>query len=155
MIEPVVMSVIVSLTPERAFALFTSELGSWWPLRTHSIGEEHAATCGVESGIGGAVYEALDDGTRHSWGRVFVWEPPYRVAFTWHPGMPESDAQQVEIRFTSEDAGTRVRLEHYGWEVLGDKGAEVREGYANGWKHVFGELYVDAARNAANAEVRS
>jgi len=152
-IEPVVISAVVPLSPERAFALFTSELGSWWPLRTHSIGQEHAAQCGLEPGVGGDCYELLDDGTRHSWGRVIVWEPPHRVAFTWHPGMPESDAQQVEVRFTPDANGTRVELNHHNWEVLGDRAAEVRAGYANGWKHVFGERYVNAAR--AEAEVHS
>jgi len=149
MIEPVSMSVVVPLSPERAFALFTSEMGSWWPLRTHSLGEEHAIDCGIEPRVGGDVYESVDDGTRHSWGRVVVWEPPHRVAVTWHPGMPESDAQQVEVRFTAEGDGTHVELEHYGWEVLGDRAAEFREGYANGWKSLFGEIFVEAAHRAA------
>jgi uncharacterized protein YndB with AHSA1/START domain len=156
LIEPVSMSITVPIPAERAFALFTTELGSWWPLRTHSIGEERTVTCGVEPRVGGAVYEELNDGTRHEWGRVIVWEPPDRVALTWHPGMAPSDAQQVEISFTREsDTTTRVDLSHYGWEVLGEQAAEVRAGYANGWKTVFGELYAGAARKAAGAEVNS
>lgn len=155
MIDPVSMTVVVPLPKERAFQLFTSEIGSWWPLATHSIGQESAVSCGMEPRVGGALYESLSDGERHSWGRVVVWEPHDRVAFSWHPGHEESEAQQVEVRFTPDGSGTRVDLRHYGWEALAEKAQAVRDGYANGWKHVFGELFVEAARKAAAAEVLS
>jgi len=41
--EPVRKRRVVALAPERAFELFTRSMASWWPLRTHSIGEERAA----------------------------------------------------------------------------------------------------------------
>ena len=152
MIEPVVMTVTVPVPPERAFALFTRELDSWWPMSTHSLGESRTVGCGIEPRVGGQVFESLDDGTRHQWGRVLVWEPPARVAFSWHPGHLESEAQQVEIVFTAENAATRVVLRHFGWEALGDKAAETREGYAHGWQSVFCELYAGAASKLAGAE---
>ncbi len=155
MIEPVLMSVVVPLTPSRAFDLFTTDLATWWPMLTHSLGEAQTVSCGMEPHVGGQVFEALDDGTRHQWGRVVAWEPPDRVAFSWHPGHRESEAQQVEVRFAPERGGTCVELKHYGWEALGDKAAESREGYANGWKSVFGELYVAAAKKLATTEVRT
>ena len=36
-IAPVLKSVHVSCSPEHAFAVFTREIGSWWPLETHAI----------------------------------------------------------------------------------------------------------------------
>ena len=47
--------------------------------------------------------------------------------------------------FRDEGEGTRVILEHRGWERLGDRGTEARMGYADGWPRVFAELYARAA----------
>jgi uncharacterized protein YndB with AHSA1/START domain len=149
LIEPVFMTAVVPIDPQQAFDLFTHDFGSWWPVKTHSIGQSHAVTAVIEPFAGGAVYERLDDDTRHAWGNVLVWEPPNRVVLSWHPGHEPSRAQQVEVRFTAADAGTRVELRHYGWEVLGDQAQEVRSGYAHGWVTVFGESFVDAANRAA------
>jgi hypothetical protein len=48
----------------------------------------------------------------------------------------------VELRFTDNGFGTRVELEHRGWEMLGERAAEVREGYNTGWVPVLAR-YVD------------
>ena len=41
-IQPVRKQRRVPLEPARAFELFTDSMATWWPLRTHSIGEEAA-----------------------------------------------------------------------------------------------------------------
>ena len=41
-IEPVVKSLRLKLTPDEAFTLFTEEVDTWWPLDTHSVGEDEA-----------------------------------------------------------------------------------------------------------------
>jgi hypothetical protein len=38
-VEAVRKSLVVNCDVERAFEVFTREIGSWWPLDTHSIGE--------------------------------------------------------------------------------------------------------------------
>jgi len=42
---------------------------------------------------------------------------------------------EVEVRFVPDGEGTRVELEHRGWERVGAEASEVREGYASprGW----------------------
>ena len=35
-VEPIVRSVTVRCDSERAFRLFTEEMGSWWPIQTHA-----------------------------------------------------------------------------------------------------------------------
>ena len=50
------------------------------------------------------------------------------------------------MRFTEIDGGTRVELEHRGWERLGDRASGARADYEEGWEPVLG-LY----RGAANA----
>ena len=43
-ISPIVKVVTVAARPEQAFRRFTEEIATWWPLRTHSVGEERAET---------------------------------------------------------------------------------------------------------------
>lgn len=64
------------------------------------------------------------------------------MVFSWLPGRDASTAQEVELSFTDNGFGTRVELEHRGWEMLGERAAEVREGYNTGWVPVLAR-YVD------------
>lgn len=135
----------VASPPERAFALFTEGIAGWWPLRTHSVTEERAENVVFEPGVGGRIYERALDGEEHDWGAVTAWEPPGRVAFTWHPGRGQDTAQDVEVRFEPSGSGTRVELVHTGWERLGDHAAAQFENYDGGWDVVLGERFGAAA----------
>jgi uncharacterized protein YndB with AHSA1/START domain len=136
-IEPVRKTVEVGCTVAEAFRLFTDEIDSWWPLATHSIGEADAEACYFEGREGGRIYESDADGSIHLWGTVTAWEPPTRVIFTWHPGRDASTAQEVELRFLESAHGTRVELEHRGWEILGEGAVETRNAYESGWVGVL------------------
>jgi uncharacterized protein YndB with AHSA1/START domain len=139
-VEPVRKSVTVPAAPPRAFELFTAHIGEWWPLVTHSVGAEHAAGVAFGEGAGGQITETLADGTTSVWGTVTQWEPPHRVAFTWHAGTPEAEATRVEVTFAPDGPGsTVVRLVHSGWERRPD-GASAREGYDSGWEPVMGRF---------------
>jgi len=136
-IEPVRKSVTVPADPQRAFELFTAHIQEWWPLRTHSVGTEHAVGIAFGQGAGAAIIETLADGTTSVWGTITEWGPPHRVAFTWHPGSAEAEATRVEVTFTQNGPGsTVVRLVHSGWERRPD-GATAREGYDSGWEPVI------------------
>ncbi|HEY7510564.1 MAG TPA: SRPBCC family protein [Vicinamibacteria bacterium] len=143
-IEALRASVTVARPPAEAFEVFTAGIARWWPLRSHSIGEARAAFCAIEPRVGGEVYEVRDDGQRFSWGRVLVWEPPHRLVMSWHPGRPLAVAQEVEVRFTPEGGGTRVDLEHRGWEKLGEEAADARASYEGGWRTVLGTHFAGA-----------
>jgi uncharacterized protein YndB with AHSA1/START domain len=99
-VEPVRKSVTVPAAPRRAFELFTAHMHQWWPLPTHSVGAEHAVGIVFGAGAGAAIVETMADGTTAVWGTVTRWEPPHRVAFTWHPGAAEAEATRVEVTFT-------------------------------------------------------
>jgi len=142
-IEPVRKSVVVEATVEHAFRVFTERIGEWWPVKTHSVHEEHADTAGLEPRLGGALYE-LWSGGREEWGTITVWEPPHRLVHTWHPGHGLEEATEVEVRFSPQGGSTLVELEHRGWEARGARGAEIRAGYDSGWARIL-ELYVAAA----------
>ena len=144
-LPPLRFEIAVGLEPAAAFRLFTERIATWWPLPTHSLGGGRAFTCFVEPRVGGRLAEVRDDGEESVWGTVLAWEPPQRLAFTWHPGRPATTAQQVEVRFEPAAGGTRVVLEHRGWEALGAEAEATRRNYEGGWAFVIGERYRAAA----------
>jgi uncharacterized protein YndB with AHSA1/START domain len=151
-IEPVRKSVTVPADPVRAFEIFTAHIQDWWPLDTHSVGLGQAVGLAFGEGAGATITETLADGSTTAWGTITGWDPPHRVAFTWHPGQPEAEATSVEVTFAQNGAGsTVVRLAHSGWERRPD-GPAAREGYDSGWEPVVGRFA--AALRGSTAEDR-
>jgi uncharacterized protein YndB with AHSA1/START domain len=135
---PIRKSVRVRARPEKAFHRFTAEIGEWWPLQSHSVGQRDAETVVMEGRPGGRILERIRGGRECVWGTVTAWEPPRRVAFTWHPGDDPARAQDIEVRFTGEGDHTRVDLEHRGFERLGAGARKAYRGYPIGWAYVLG-----------------
>ena len=144
---PVVKTITVPAKPETAFAIFTRDLGKWWPLATNSIsamtgGVARAVTMG--QGVGAPLVETSADGEELIWGKVTVWEPGKRLGLDWHVGGPADRATKVLVEFQPTEAGTRVTLTHDGWEILGDKAQSSRDSYNSGWVNVFETAYAGA-----------
>ena len=137
-------SVTVTVPVDEAFRVFTEEMETWWPLRTHAVDTENSDTVVMEGREGGRLFERGTSGEEHVWGIVQSWEPPQRVGYTWHPGRGEDTAQEVEVTFTPEGDGTRVEVRHWGWEKLGDRLEEMIASYNEGWDLVLGR-YAEAA----------
>jgi uncharacterized protein YndB with AHSA1/START domain len=135
--------VVVNRPREEAFELFTAGLASWWPFETHSPANERPEEVVFEERVGGRVYDRLASGEEHEWATVSAWEPPERFVLDWHVsrGRPSTE---LEVRFEPEDSGTRVELEHRGWERHADEAAETHRSYDEGWDTVLGR-YVAAA----------
>lgn len=143
-VAPVVKTVTVEAPVERAFAVFTREIGSWWPTETHSLHPGDVERVVWEEFAGGALYEIAPDGDRAQWATVLQWEPPHRLVIAWQVN-PDRLGTEVEVRFTDEAGRTRVDLEHRGWENLEVEGAEIRAAYDTGWDHVLGRFVAGAA----------
>jgi uncharacterized protein YndB with AHSA1/START domain len=135
-LAPIRRTITVRCALDRAFRVFTEELGAWWPLATHSVaeysfsGRAKAATAVLEGRPGGRVYEVMADGREAEWAEVLTWEPPRRVVLAWKPNPARTHPTEVEIIFTDVGGQTRVDVEHRGWDRLGEDAAEAREGYA-------------------------
>ena len=138
-LAPVTKSVVVAAGVDRAFELFTAQMGDWWPLISHSVGGQEATAVVMQCREGGEIVESLADGATASWGRVTNWDPPRRVAFTWHPGAPIGEATHVEVSFEPDDGGTLLTLIHSGWAAQPD-GERARMGYDSGWEVVLAPL---------------
>jgi uncharacterized protein YndB with AHSA1/START domain len=136
-LPPVRKSVAVPLSPTAAFDLFVRRLPEWWPLAARSVFLHAAASCHVEAHVGGRLYERSRDGREETWGRFTAFEDGKRVVFTWHPGMAETSATEVEIVFVPTRSETRVDVEHRGWERLGPRASFVRSIMEGGWPGVL------------------
>ena len=137
-IEPVHKTLVVHCSPERAFEVFTREIGSWWPLDKYSIGETEIVEVVFEEQVGGRVFERHADGSEAGWGRVLSWDPPGSFSMSWSPGSDPAKATELSVRFAAEGDGTRVALEHSGWEILAEGAHETRNSYDGGWESVLG-----------------
>jgi len=151
-IETVTRSVLVRLDPEAAFELFVDRFGEWWPKDSHHILDSPAADAVLEPHEGGRWYERAEDGSECDWGRVLEVHRPDRIVLAWQltPDWKfdpdRGNATQVEVTFTAEGDGTRVTLEHSGFQVHGEAGAAMRESVdgEGGWGQLM-ELYKNAA----------
>ncbi len=150
--KAVAHSVLVPLSPEAAFELFTDRFGDWWPRDSHHISDTPTAIGILEPREGGRWYERAEDRSECDWGHVRELERPERLLLAWQL-TPEwkfdpdpAKATEVEVTFTAEKDGTRVTLEHRGFEVHGDAGAGMRESVSSdgGWPSLL-ELYRSAA----------
>jgi uncharacterized protein YndB with AHSA1/START domain len=144
---PLRMTFVVDCPPQHAFAVWTSQIGTWWP-RDHTVSGD-AAEVVLESSEGGRIYERTSTGVRHEWGEVTVWEPPRRLAYRWHLGRDRAAATEVEITFVAEgEARTRIQIEHGGWEKLGDEAVASRDQNRGGWDALLPHFTAAAERRA-------
>jgi hypothetical protein len=136
-LPPVHKSVVVPLSAEDAFDLFVRRLPEWWPLAARSVSLADAESCHVEPHVGGRLYERARSGAEHTWGRFKVVEVGRRAVFSWHPGVPEGAATEVEVTFVAEGPSTRVDVLHRDWERLGARASFVRGLMDGGWLGVL------------------
>jgi len=140
--ETSVKSSVDVLAPiERAFRVFTEDIGSWWD-PTHHILEGELAEMVFEPHVGGHVYDRGVDGSECRWARVLAYEPPHRFVISWDVSVQwrlETDrdkTSEVEVRFVELDGDhTRVELEHRNIERHGPGWEEMRDavGSPGGW----------------------
>jgi uncharacterized protein YndB with AHSA1/START domain len=151
--DAVTQSVLVPLAPGAAFELFTDRFSEWWPTDSHHILEDaEGVEALLEARAGGRWFERAGDGRECDWGRVLELDRPSRILLAWQltpqwkfdPDM--ENATQVEVTFEPDGDGTRVTLEHRGFDVHGEAGAAMRESVSaeGGWAQLM-ELYRNAA----------
>jgi len=146
--DPIVKTVTLPLPPEKAFEVFTTGMGDWWPLDSHSLSAQEdgvpARDVTVTPEKGGPVYETKPDGSTAPWGTVTDWAPGERFAMTWHVGRPEDQASHVRVGFDVVADGTKVTLIHDNWQALGSEAAALHGVYHTGWGMVFVQRYAKA-----------
>jgi uncharacterized protein YndB with AHSA1/START domain len=141
--QPVVtVAVEVPAEPVTAFEIFTGEIGRWWrPGPINWNYSDRAVGMRIEPGVGGRWIEVHDEATGEGFehGRVLVWEPGERLVLRYEDRGHDIDGTEVEVRFEPVEGGTRVTLEHRGWERLAaDLAARKIHGKRWGWANILG-----------------
>ena len=134
-IAPVKRSVQVRAAPARAFELFATRMGDWWP-KGKTVGKDPHVAIVVEPVAGGRWFERDSDGVEVQWGKVLAWEPPARLLlgwqlnseFTYDPDL----VTEVELTFAPSEGGTLVKLEHRHLERFGDAAERIAASLAGG-----------------------
>ena len=141
-------SVFVRCSPEHAFHVYTEKMSDWYPLEGHSLFDDPDGTVVWERRVGGRVYERSTSGEEGVWGTIVAWNPPHALSMTWHPGRGEETAQELTVRFSGEECGTRVEIVHTGWERLGADARARMAGYETGWGSVLQDFAVAAGEES-------
>lgn len=148
MIEPLRLNFDVPCGAADAFDLWTQRSATWWPPE-HTVSADPDVRVIFEGRPGGRIFERTPSGREIDWGEITVWEPPARLCYRWHIRVDRSDATDVEIRFRQLAAGgTRVEIEHRGWERLGARGRPWRQVNLGGWDGVLPAYRDQCARVA-------
>ena len=113
----VLVALRVKASPERAFDIFTQEIGAWWrPDRLFQITPHGDGALSFEGGEGGRLVTRLADGEIFEIGKVTEWRRGEKLAFVWRPAtLAEALATRVEVSFEAVGEETRVSVRHFGW----------------------------------------
>lgn len=142
-------SIIVELDIERAFRVWTEQIGLWWPA-THSLSGDPKTQVFIEGNVGGRFYERSSNGIEYDWGTVEVWDPPYRLAFKWYLGSSSELPTRVEVRFIALDENkTRVEIEHRGPELIGELWGSNKSRYSASWDNILPEFAAACSESQA------
>jgi uncharacterized protein YndB with AHSA1/START domain len=129
-------SVTVEADQQRAFDVFTTQIGTWWSPAYH-IGSADYDTAIIEPFEGGRWFERGVDGSEAVWGYVVTWDPPSRLVLTWQISAEwrfDSNLRtEIEVRFEPLAGDTtRVTLEHRHLDRFGAVAAEMRAIFDSG-----------------------
>ncbi|MDH3738357.1 MAG: SRPBCC domain-containing protein [Alphaproteobacteria bacterium] len=149
MLDPLISTIDVPCSQEKAFMVFVTEMGSWWPLDKRSMSIMHtgepAKSLSTEAKLGGRIVEIAHDDAEHHWGTITSYDPHDALKMDFHMGLPTDQASLVEVTFSAvEDELTRVELTQSNWEAFGDMAEMMRGGYGSGWVIIFEEAYKSA-----------
>lgn len=116
----VIVSLRVRASPQKAFDVFTQEIGVWWkPNGLFQITPRGDGVLRFEPGEDGKLLTDLPNGKSFEIGRITIWTPGERLAFTWRQGTFAADqTTYVDVRFEPAGDETRVTVEHRGWDAI-------------------------------------
>jgi uncharacterized protein YndB with AHSA1/START domain len=146
----VLVALRVDAPAARAFAAFTEEIGEWWqPNALFRFTERTDGRLAFEPDPPKRLVEIDADGERFEIGAVTLWDPPHRLVFDWRQsGFPDGQSTKVSVRFDALDEGTRVTVEHFGWDGIPQENAArhgfplgaIQERLAEWWQEQLGAL---------------
>lgn len=117
----VVVALRIAAPPARVFEAFTAEIAAWWrPNPLFAFTPRSPGVMAFEGeGNERRLVERLASGKVFEVGKVRVWEPGETLVVGWRQASfaPNMDTE-VEVRFEAVEGGTRVSIEHRGWDSV-------------------------------------
>lgn len=153
------VTTFVAVPPHEAFAVFTEEIDRWWRRgpRFRALHGEAGALSFERDARGRRLVERAG-GELFEIGRVLVWEPGRRLVFEWRASnFAPGDVTEVEVRFELAGEGTRVTLEHRGWDAIrgdhpvrhGQHGRELGARLGAHWAQLMGAYRLFASARSS------
>ena len=141
-IDSIRKELLVEVSQETAFKVFTEKMDLWWP-RTHHIGKSPMTEFVLEPKANGRWYSRHEDGSEQDVGYVLTWNPYGLLVLAWQIDGSFQFAPdlitEVEVLFIADGPEmTRVKLEHKNLERLG--GGKGVESMDEGWGKIM-DLY--------------
>lgn len=146
----IVKSAILRCSVDRAFELFTTQAGQWWPPERRHTGDP-ASEIRLERS--GRFLERAADGTEVELGVVRIFEPARRLVLDWYPGTGRDRPTRVEVRFEPVGSQTRITIEHSPGVAGTDTFGSNAPAYDRSWKLVL-EALEDRLRQSVAFELR-
>ncbi len=117
MSSKILVALRVAAPPEVVFDAFVDDIALWW--RPNALFSFTPRSPGVMAFQDGRLVERLPSGKVFEVGVVRAWERGARLVFGWRqasfaPGVET----EVEVRFEAVETGTRVTVEHRGWDAV-------------------------------------
>ena len=142
MSRSIVNTIEVRCSVRHAFDVFTSKVDLWWPVGHRAFDESVLL---FEAEVGGRFLERSANGEEVERGKVLSWEPPHRIAYSWHPGAIDQPTE-VEVIFEGADDRTVVTVTHAEAQSdMGDRWAVRAKKFQSAWDHLLVE-YIKLAQ---------
>jgi len=152
------VTTVVAVEPRDAFEVFTQEVDAWWCRGPRfRFLPDLPARLRFEGGSGGRLLEVDDSGAEFEVGRILDWKPGERLRFEFRAlAFEPGDVTEVLVRFEPVPDGTRVSIEHRGWDAFPDdhpvRHGLTGEAFDNMLGVWWGDLLVSLRRRAERRE---
>lgn len=113
------VTTFVAVDPEDAFDVFTRETDLWWRRGMRFRGGGDGSVVRFEGETERRLVEVSTGGETFEIGRVLAWERGLHLAFEWRGrAFAPGEVTHVDVRFEGASGGTRVTIEHAGWDAI-------------------------------------
>jgi hypothetical protein len=135
-------SVLLRMTPDAAFRLFTGQISAWWPAERRHTSDPRST---LHLYADGRFFERASDGYELELGRVIEWTAPERIVLDFYIATGPAHPTRAEILFVAEGAGTRVTIIHTSAAESESLWDERAPRYERSWEVVLAALSAAAA----------
>lgn len=148
----ITQSLLVRVSPERAFAAWTRHVDLWWP-PSHRVSGRADTSLHFEAGVEGRLLERTASGeVVRVYGRITAWEPSARLAYDFYLGSSPERPTDVQVRFTAVPEGTQVDVEHRPGRMDPEAWEGTNGRFAGSWPQLFAgfSAYLDAPEHRSS-----